>query len=354
MIRSVSGSSQKLDFNNYSGIKRAYTTLANLKDKSGNSIEWVRDDYRNIKNLSAPGFYIVKMIELKKFTVDEYLIVDDEKLELSLIGSSEGAFVKYPKVNPGSEIIYTTDGLEFKPDIDYTINYDTGAIVFTQSVTMYDVRIDYQTLGGQRGPFDVDYYSSNNSAIPGVILAFGDRLKEGDEQVVVIGKEKRDIAKIFSGRWNLSLDLTGIAQDPDQQERLLDYVVTEFWAFWQEKLTGEGMHISEFSLSGESEDLETEIPEEYYFTGGLSFTVETDWELEIPLIREVRRVNVEVGLDSLKDELTDFKEFQFTTRQFDERMMNSGHALGIQPVTSLEPIVVTPSPIVVKTRKYPE
>ena len=351
LIRSVSGSSQKLGLDNFGGTRQGYSSLANLKEISGNSIEWIRDDRKNIKDIAAPGYYIVRMIEEKSFVVDPYLLVDDEIIELRLLGQSEGAIIKNPPINPNSEKIFSTDGLDLKPNIDYTINYSTGEIYFTQSVREFDLRIDYQSIGEQLGPFSIDYYTSNNIAIPGVTLAFGDRLKKGDEQVVIVEKQIRDIARIFTGRWNLSLDITGIAQDPDQQERLVDYAISIFWAEWQHRLTEEGIHVSDFSLSGESEDMELEIPEEYYYTGGISFTAETDWEMEIPLISEIRRMNVAVGLDSLKRTLTDEKEDRFVSSQFDDRMVNSGHQLGMQ-ATRLEPIITRPSLQNVKTRKY--
>jgi len=352
LIRSASGSSQKLGMDNYGGIKHAFSSLANLVDTKGNSIEWVRDDTRNLKNISAPGFYIVNMIEEKRFTVDPILLIDNESLNMVIVAGKDGAILKNTPVNPDSEVIMAQDNIILKRGIEYTIDYSNGNIIFTDPVQdLGTLSADYQCLVEQLGPFDIDYYMANNTAIPGVIMAFGDRLRQGDEQVVVVDKESREAAKIFTGRWTMSIDLIGISQDPDQQERLVDYAVSTFWAEYQHKLTEEGIAIGDFSLSGESEDMELEVPEEYFYTGGISFTMETDWELEVPLISEVRNVNISLGLDSLKKTLTNQKEQLFVENQFDNRMINSGHQVGLQP-TALDPVVVYPSPIRVNTLKY--
>lgn len=88
-------------------------------------------------------------------------------------------------------------------------------------------------------------------------------MKVNDEQVVVVEKEQNTVAKVFGGRWIMDMDIIAVAQDTDQQERLLDFTVTSLWAEYQDALANQGIAIQDFSLSGESEDLEVEIPEEY-------------------------------------------------------------------------------------------
>lgn len=361
LIRSVSGNAQKLSLDNFMRTEKSFCSLANLKEVAGNSIEWVRDDVDNLDKMSAPGFYIVKITKFDQpnntgeFVVNPYLLVDDEELDIQIIGGQEGAVVKNPPINDNSDVIFTDDGLEFKRGIDYTIDYTTGTILFNQPVKdqFPRIMIDYQIVDDQRGPFEIEEYMINNTAIPGILLAFGDRLKQDDEQVVVVEKRKRDTAKVYGGRWTLSIDLIGIAQDPDQQERLVDYAISRFWADWQDRLVDEGINIYDFSLSGEAEDLESELPEEYYFTGNISFTAEVEWQLAIPLISEVRRVDATLGVENFMKTLTNAKEDEFQEKQFDERMVNSKHRLGLQIVQSKVPIVIQPDPILVRTLRYP-
>jgi len=360
IIRSVSGSSQKLSLDNFVATQRGYCSLANLKGIKGNSIEWVKDDQENLDKLSAQGFYVVKITahsensNIFEFVVDPFLIVEDEELEIKFIKNKEGAVLKNLPVNPGSELVYSQQGqFEFKKDIEYTIDYNTGEILFAGHVKKHmPIVVDYQVLSSQQGPFTTEYYALDNVAIPGVVIAFGDRLKVGDEQVVVVEKEQCVVSKVYGGRWLMDVDVIGVAQDPDQQERMIDYVITALWSDYQDSLTGEGIAIQNFSLSGEGEDLEVEIPEEYNFTGGISFSVETDWEVFVPLISRVRRINYGYGEESFKDGLDVVTEGQYEVGQYDERMMNSKHQKGIQIVPTLDAYQVYPSVYSRITKKY--
>jgi hypothetical protein len=362
IIRSVSGASQKLGLDNFITTHRGFCTLANLKGIPGSSIEWVRDDQYNMDKMSPKGFYIVKITSHDPntnnftFTVDPYLIADDERLNITFIKNKEGAILKNAPINPDSEVIYSqNNNFEFKRNIDYTINYQSGEILFSEPVKKFEpITIDYQVLASQLGPFSTEYYALDNIAIPGVVIAFGDRLKVGDEQVVSVEKEDRPVSKVFGGRWMMSVDIIGVAQDPDQQERLVDYVTTSLWADYQDSLANEGIHITDFMLSGEAEDLEVTIPEEYNYTGGIGCTIETDWEVFVPLISEVRRVNVGYGEENFKDDIDYLTEEKYENGQYDERMTRSSHQVGLQIIPSVDSYQVNPGPFPrVITRKYP-
>jgi len=354
MIRSVSGSSLKLSMDNFVRTARQYSSLANLKGIPGNSIEWVRDDEKQIDKISAPGFYIVKMITDSSFIINSFLLVDDELLKIEFIKGKKGANTKYSPINFETEIIFSENGEELKRNIHYTIDYSTGEILFNIDPEEFGdaLYVDYQIIGEQSEEIKVETYTALTDAIPGVVLAFGDRLRKDDEQVVIVGKEPSDVAKVYGGRWQLSVDLVGLSQDDDQQERLIDYAISMFWAEWQDKLVNEGINVLDFSLSGESEDLEAEIPEEYFYTGGITFTAETDWEYFIPLVSEVRRISLTYGNEGLKETMTDVKESEYENKEFDERMVNSGHQLGLEILPSM-PIIIQPAPpLKVKSAKY--
>jgi len=364
IIRSVSGSSQKLSLDNFIGINRGYCSLANLKGIPGDSIEWVRDDQENLDKLSPQGFYIVRMTShdldtnIFSFVVDPYLVCDEEELEISTIRTKQGGVLKNIPVNPNSEIVFSkSHQFELKKDIEYTIDYTTGEILFSDSISIHDylpIVVDYQFCASQLGPFTTEYYSLHNTAIPGVVLAFGDRLKVNDEQVVIVEKQQTTVSKVFGGRWLLDVDVIGIAQDTDQQERLVDYSIISLWADYQDALANEGIVLRDFALSGEAEDLEVEIPEEYNYTGGISFSVETDWEMFVPLISEVRRINYGYGEDSFKNGIDFPTEEKYELNQYDERMLNSNHQKGLQITPALDAYQVYPNIWPRVTRKYTE
>lgn len=351
IIRSFSGSSQEMSMDNFECVRYGYACLANMVNAPANSIEWVKDDTFNIKNMSPHGYYIVRMIEEDQFVVDPYLWVDDEILKVEFIGpEGPGAWCNQKPVNPGSETIFTTYGEILKRNIDYTIDYNLGKVLFKTDPNEFGIlTIDYQTLGTQKGPFKIGRFETNNNAIPGVILAFGDRIQKGDEQVVVISHSPEEVANCYTGRWNSSMEIICVGQDPDQQERLLDFVISTLWADWQDPLVNEGIEIQTYTMSGESEDLEMEIPEEYNFTGGISLEITTDWHMETPLISTIRGITPVFGLETVKMKMDNLTAAKYEST-FDERMNNSGHQIGLVPSTN--PIITQPCVYKVDTRKY--
>lgn len=360
LVRSTSGGSQKISLDNFIGVQRGFCSLANLKGIKGNSIEWVKDDEKNLDKLSPAGFYIVKITEHQKnsnefqFVVEPFLNVIDEDLEIGFLKGKEGVTLKNFPINPNTEIIFSeANSFEFKRGIDYKIDYETGEVLFEDSVKKYmPIVADYQFLSNVSGPFTIEYNTINDTAIPGVILAFGDRLDVGDEQVVVIEREFRDVAKIYGGRWILDMETIVVAQDPDQQERLLDFLITSLWAEYQDKLANQGIAISEFVLGGEVENLEAEIAEEYSYQASISFTCEFEWEVSTPLISELRRINIGYGEENFKNNLDHITENQYEVGQFDERQINSNHQNGLQIIPSLESYKVFPNNYKRNSRNY--
>lgn len=352
IVRSVSGSSQKISLNNILGVSRGYSLLANFKGSSGNSIEWVKDDQENLDKLSPPGIYVVRITNHKKdsndfeFYVDPYLSCENEEVSLSVIRGKQGCKLKNFPVNQNSESVFSqSHQFDLKKDIDYTIDYETGEIIFNENVINYQpILVDYNFRSNELGPFSTEYFTYNNTAIPGVVIAFGDRLKVGDEQVVIVENEDVPVSKVFGGIWSLNVDIICVAQDSDQQERVIDYIVTSLWAQYQDELTNEGISIQDFSLGGESEDLELEVAEEYNYSGGISFTAEVQWEVNVPIISKLKRVNFGYGEESFKENINDITEEHYNVSQYDARMNNSGHQNGLQIVPSLDSYRIMPDP----------
>jgi hypothetical protein len=361
VVRAASAGGQKLAFDNFVTTDHSFCTLANLKGVAGRSIEWVKDDVKNIDKMSAPGFYVVRITEHQensnefKFVIDPYLFVE-ETLNIQFLKNTDGAILSNIPINPKTEVIYSQKNqFDFKPDLDYTIDYTTGEILFKSEVKQYEPIIcEYQVLGTEQGPFITEYYKVDNKAIPGVAISFGDRLKVGDEQVVFIDKAKKPVALVHGGQWILQVSCILLCQDPDNQERLADYVMTALWSEYQTRLTNSGLNILEFNISAEAEDLENEVGEEYSFTASIDMQIETYWELHTPLITELRRISFAYGEESYKDKLDyNTQQEEYEIREFDDRMVSNRHNLGLQLVPSLDPYTTQPAPFpIVKTRKY--
>ena len=361
LIRSISGGNQKMGLGNFAGIHRGICSLANFKGSNAASIEWVKEDTKNIEKIGAPGYYIVKITQGSseenqfKFNVTPYFQIDDEVLDIVSIRGSDGALLKNSPVNPYSEKIFAHSGETLRRDFDYTINYGSSEIIFNEPVkNEFDqILIDYQIIGNTSEECDIKMYEFNGSAIPSVLIAFGDRIKTGDEQIVIVEKEFREVANIMTGRWTLTADIFVVAQDPDTQERLADYLITKLWADWEDNLIDDGIYVHDFSLGGEVEDLEVEVAEEYNFTSSISVTIDVDWEVHHPIINEIRNINLNYGEDSFKSGLTNSQMTAYETNQSRSDMASSEHNLGIQLVPASNPVIINPSTYINKIpRKY--
>ena len=223
ILRGFTGQSQKLSLDNFGATARSYSALANLKGVFGASIEWVIDDtLNNADKMSPPGYYVVSVIsedtvnKTWEFIVSPFYKVIGELIDPeAIIGGFPSSQLDNQPVNPGSEAVFDeVQGLELKRDIEYTIDYETGIIKFIGDISEYGtLKVDYQVIGEEMGPFQIERYMGTNEAIPGVVLAFGDRIQKGDEQVVALEATVRETAKIYTGRWQTSIDVMVVGQE---------------------------------------------------------------------------------------------------------------------------------------------
>jgi hypothetical protein len=344
IIKTATANSIKLGMDNFKGMVESYVTLANLKNKPGKMIEWVREDVANVRNLVKPGYYVVQMVEDKKFTISAYLTVDNELLDIQSLGFQQ-AFLKHQNINPGSELILIDTGRKLQVNVHYTIDYATGQIIFLQipdDADVNNITVDYQYIGPTTGPFDAQPETADNVAIPGVVLAFGNFLMKDGIQVVVVYPDRQIVAKAYAGKWQINLNLSAIAQDVDTQEQLVDLAAMHLWSGLQEKLVDDGIYIDEFNLGGESEEEENATANEWAFLADLSFSVSAEWEVNQPVLGVIKKVFLnrteDFGqYDDAELEIRDGRRVDASQRGID-------YKLGVQCVENLMPYVVRPRP----------
>jgi hypothetical protein len=301
IVKSASTSSQRLGLDNYGCTIESYTSLAGLKGQRGDMLEWVRDDERNIQNLVPPGFYVIRMETMTSFVIEQYLTIRREQLNLDEknIEGNYLARLNHTNINTGSEVITDDTGLIFLRDKHYTIDYETGLITFlTNTDGFYQILATYQYLQPQLGPFTVKQFEYNNTALPGVVLAFGDRVREGDIQVVLVSDKREPSALAYTGQWNMTLDMEVRAQDTDTSEKLVDYIATSFWAFKQIELCDRGITMTDISASGESEEQELDVPDEWSFVDTISMSLVVQWEVHVPIIGRVEKIYLKPPIDT--------------------------------------------------------
>jgi hypothetical protein len=342
VVKTSSADSIKLSLDNFKGTINSYTTLAGLKNQSGRMIEWVREDLANVGNLVKPGFYIIEMIEDNKFIVKPYLTVSDEVLEIETDGFKH-VFLKNKSVNPYSECILCETAEKLQRDNQYTIDYTTGEIIFLKPIDDFgQLTIDYQYIIDTTGSFDVEPETVNIIAVPGVVLAFGNFLKKGGVQVVVVYPDRQEVASAYLGKWKMNVTLSIVAQDTDTQEQLADLTAMYVWSVLQEKLVDDGLYVDNITLGGESEEDEVATSNEMSFLAEISFSIEVEWEAYKPILGVIKRV----FLNKIED-LGQYDEAEYTariSRQFGKSLRGVDYKVGLQLVESVLPFVVRPTP----------
>jgi len=132
---------------------------------------------------------------------------------------------------------------------------------------------------------------ANNTAIPGVVLAFGREVEVGDRLAVVVSSRRGPAYQEFGGRWSLSLDIDVISRDVYSQREIIDRTVTYVFGTLRPKLSTEGIEIMDISLGGEMEEVYDETGDDYFYNANFTLTVETEWSIHVPLGPWIRSVS---------------------------------------------------------------
>jgi len=174
---------------------------------------------------------------------------------------------------------------------DYTVDPTQGVVTLMQPLSPGTrVEADYKYPTNSVGPFGLNRDRSNNKAIPGVVLAFGKQLRDGDKQAVVVHDSRVQAASEYGGRWEISIELDIIARDPMTREELSDLLLMYFFAIRKEALTEEGLELMDISFGGEVEETYDDTSGDYYFNSSISLTFQTDWAIHVPKPLMIERI----------------------------------------------------------------
>lgn len=302
------GSANPFQFSadHYQGTIVSYCHLTKVYGKNGTSIEWVRENAVDIRKNngdfpSPPGVYYVEVREEEVlvrgepsnrlvFYVDPLLEVIDERatmLTSLLYEVASGSF------HPGSLRVYEMPGnIQYYEGINYNADSDTGQITLESPPPSGTyLSVDYRYTGTSVGPYPLPENGSNVEAIPGVVLAFGRRAYDGDIMAVVIGDRREEVAKEYGGKWEMSLDLDIMARDLYAQGEITDRTLMFMYTEARERLSREGIEITESSAGGEAEEVYDENGDDYYYTSSISISIMTDWCIQVPTGYKISRVS---------------------------------------------------------------
>ena len=297
IVKNSSGVHVNLSPDNFIAHLETFVFLAKVPGKDGLSAEWVKEDpltaQANDKTFpSPPGVYYFRVIEADeiggKFIVEPILSVLDENV---MVSGTTGVFQNLPV--EGTIQLYELPGNRLlKEGINYTVDYETGELTLTEPLMAgLQLSADYRFRGEIRGPFPlIPDHSAPTEALPGAIVVFGRRYSLNDEFVVIVNPQRTISAKIYGGKWLITLDIEVVARDVEEQEEILDKTASYIFGVLRPRLGTEGIEIEDLNLGGEIEELYNEEEEEYYYSALLSVTMKTDWEIHVPLPVTLRNV----------------------------------------------------------------
>jgi len=299
VISGTSADRVSLSSSDYVGRATSFVMLTNYQDWPGTTIEWARENFPLLEQYSPrrdifpspPGAYLIEIQSLPdrgrsvpgKFTVQPYLTVNGEPLLIMSDPAGAEAQITNLPLYPGALRLWLYGRRPLLQDIDYNVDWESGHIVFMKSLPPdATVDADYRYSVPQLGPFDFDLEKTNVNAIPGVVIAFGDRAQSCDKMVIVVTDSRVEVAEVFGGRFEVHFDLTVFSRDAEDREKLSDYVIS---GVLSKKLAWgyEGLELLDVSPGGESEEIYNAEIDDYYYDSAISMTIRVDWESHVAL-----------------------------------------------------------------------
>lgn len=81
----------------------------------------------------------------------------------------------------------------------------------------------------------------------------------------------------------MSLDFDIVARDVHSQAEILDRTLLYLHAQLRDRLSFEGIEITQVNSGGEAEEVYDDNADDYFYTGSISVTLETEWAIRMPM-----------------------------------------------------------------------
>lgn len=308
IVNGTSSDRVRLSADNYVGRLSSYLLMAKVENFPGNTLEWVRENYPLLEEYSPrrdvfpspPGAYVIEVIRMPDvghsvpglFTIDPILSVYNDSLIMFSSSGDIEAQLGHDKIYPGSVRLWLDGRRALLPDVDFSIDYDSGSVTFLKATPAGStVNADYKYRTGLQGPFPFEPERADITSLPGAVLAFGDRAELGDKTVVIVGDKRNDVADVFGGKFETTFELVIFSRDAEDREKMSDYVIAKVLEA-QNRLGFEGLELLDISPGGENEDVYNPEIDDYYYESSVSLSLRVDWESYVYLPADVWRVEL--------------------------------------------------------------
>jgi hypothetical protein len=299
IVNGTSADRVRLSADNYIGRHSSFVMLAPVENYPGTSLEWVIENVNELAKISkkrdvfpsAPGVYRMKITDIPDeahntpghFVVDPLITVHNEPLIVFQSSADSDAQLSHDNVYPKSLRLWIDNRIALILNVDYSIDYESGHITFLKPTVSGDVvTADYRYAMPTLGPFPFYREQPNIDAIPGAVLAFGDRVQQFDQMDIVVTDERVYTMNVYGGKFEVNFELIAFTKDSDDREKMSDYVIVKVLEI-QNALGFEGIEILDISPGGESEEVYNAETDDYFYDSTISLSLRVDWETYVPL-----------------------------------------------------------------------
>lgn len=298
------------------GTLSGYPILARIKDKPCQAIEWVKEDYvysQGGNELSPAGKYFIEITSETEFTVSKQFKIVDEIIVEDAAGGETSFNLAHENIVEGSEVVTANDPFTIFEGGQYIMDYDNGVFRWKDAGGVpegWDLSITYEYQHEVTDTYTYEKMRANNKAIPGVVLAFGDRVAIGDRQVVIIQEERSTTHIVKGGVHTIDVELAFTAKDLDTLGAMVDIASMFFWATDKDRFDDEyDVMIQELSIGSEAAEMYDDTTGEYEYVNTISMTCMCSWNVFYPLPRIISIIWPYMRLDGPDLSETDLRQY---------------------------------------------
>jgi hypothetical protein len=266
------------------------------------------------RNLEPQGLYYLKVLSTEKTQAGQQAqlelrrthYVDEEVLTEQWDGTTTTFTLANAPIIENSVFGYVNDLYPLVQGTDYTVDLNTGTITIDPTNFLSNDRIFFEyryEVGTETVDIEFNFPEARNDILKGVVLAFSEDFVVGDEMVIIVNDERVPVAEEYGGRADLSVSMTVYSRDPDEREELLDLVPLLLFVRRKPALDMDGIAVKAPSIGGWGTENYDESSNEPYFTGDISFDMQTDWRFVVPVPVRIKRLDISV--ESLYDQDTE-------------------------------------------------
>jgi hypothetical protein len=300
IVKTGGASNSVLSPDNFIATVKGYVVLASVLGKKSVSIEWVRED-SFIK--PSKGVYHTKVSKSAgtdpyryELTIDVYQY---QKEDIPIFVNDTTIELLEEPVDKSFKLIENPSG-RLLEDTEFSLD---GTTVTLTEVVPRGLALKAQYTYKEPnviGPIVVYPDQVYREVIPGCLIAIGRWIEDGDEQVIIVEKDRQATYHEYGGRWDISVDIDLVTRDVHSQADIADRTVVWLWSILRPKLSVLGLEMSDVSLGGEGEEVYDDNADDYFYTASMSLSIQADWFIHFPLVIPLLQHNLK-GVVPIKD-----------------------------------------------------